>query len=260
MGGCPLGLGNACSIRLGRHSRKDGVSPHHACEGSTGEDPAHQSAGDEHSARTPSAVDLDILSRQLNRPVRDVVEIGARCVCGNPLVATTAPRLGNGIPFPTTYYLTHPVVTAAVSRLEAQGVMTRMNVRLEEDVELAAAHRAAHERYLRDRAVIAERAGIGPVPEIEGVSAGGMPSRVKCLHVLVGHSLASGPGANPLGDEALAAIAPWWTPERCYCDGAWDNNGPAPARDLSRHTRTQGLSPEEIERKRAERRPGPEEG
>jgi hypothetical protein len=34
-----------------------------------------------------------------------------------------------------------------------------------------------------------------------------MPDRVKCLHVLIAHSLAKGPGVNPLGDEALATLA-----------------------------------------------------
>ena len=47
-------------------------------------------------------------------------------------------------------------------------------------------------------------ARLGDVPEIDGVSAGGMPDRVKCLHALVGHALAAGPGVNPLGDEAVA--------------------------------------------------------
>ncbi|WP_306738640.1 DUF501 domain-containing protein [Arthrobacter sp. SX1312] len=205
-------------------------------------------------SRTPSGRDLDVLSRQLGRPVRDVVEIGARCVCGNPLVATTAPRLSNGIPFPTTYYLAHPVITAAVSRLEADGVMTGMSDRLTEDSGLADHYRAAHLAYLAARDAVGERAGTGPVPEIDGVSAGGMPTRVKCLHVLVGHALAAGPGVNPLGDEAISRIAPWWTPERCYCEGAWDTTGQAPHADLSRHTRTQGLSPEELEAKRAARR------
>ncbi|MHA7210576.1 DUF501 domain-containing protein [Arthrobacter sp. MDT1-65] len=204
--------------------------------------------------RTPSERDLDVLSRQLNRPVRDVVEIGARCVCGNPLVATTAPRLSNGIPFPTTYYLSHPVVTSAVSRLEAEGVMTEMTDRLADDPALAGRYRAAHEAYLAARAAVGERAGTGDVPEIAGVSAGGMPTRVKCLHVLVGHSLAAGPGVNPLGDEAIARIATWWTPDRCSCEGAWDTTGQAPSADLSRHTRTQGLSAEELDAKRAARR------
>ncbi|MDR6637511.1 DUF501 domain-containing protein [Paenarthrobacter nitroguajacolicus] len=186
-------------------------------------------------SRQPSAHDLEVLSRQLGRPVRDVVEIPARCVCGNPLVAATAPRLSNGTPFPTTFYLTHPVITSAVSRLEAGGLMTRMNDRLTADGELADSYRGAHEAYLQARNEIADRSGTGAVPEIDGISAGGMPTRVKCLHVLVGHSLAAGPGVNPLGDEALEAIAEWWTKDRCYCDGAWDTAGEAPSRDLSRH-------------------------
>lgn len=210
----------------------------------------------EQNPLAPTQADLETLSRQLGRPVRDVVEIGARCICGNPLVATTAPRLGNGIPFPTTYYLTHPVITAAVSRLEAAGTMTEMTERLERDEALSARYREAHEAYLGARADIGERSGIGAVPEIDGVSAGGMPTRVKCLHVLVGHSLAAGPGVNPLGDEALTAIAEWWTPGECRCEGAWDTAGEAPDRDLSRHMKTQGLSPAELDRKRAERRAG----
>lgn len=186
-------------------------------------------------SRQPSPRDLEVLSRQLGRPVRDVVEIPARCVCGNPLVAATAPRLGNGTPFPTTFYLTHPVITSAVSRLEAAGVMNVMNEQLANDDVLAAAYRSAHNAYLKARSDIGERSGIGAVPEIDGISAGGMPTRVKCLHVLVGHSLAAGPGVNPLGDQAISAISEWWTADTCYCEGAWDTTGEAPSRDLSRH-------------------------
>ncbi|GAA1145126.1 DUF501 domain-containing protein [Nesterenkonia lutea] len=185
----------------------------------------------------PRPSDLDTLSLQLSRPVRDVVEIPARCVCGNPLVAATAPRLSNGIPFPTTFYLTHPAATAAVSRLEAAGVMAEMTQRLSTEADLAAAHRAAHENYLAERERIRVLAGLDPVWEIEGVSAGGMPERVKCLHVLVGHSLAVGRGINLLGDEGLDRIAESWTPETCTCAQSWDHEAPVPQRDLSRHVR-----------------------
>lgn len=195
------------------------------------------------AARVPSAADLDTLSRQLNRPVRDVVEIGARCICGNPLVATTAPRLSSGIPFPTTYYLTHPVITSAVSRLEAAGLMIQMNEELGHNEELAKAYEQAHLEYLAVRDAIGERSGTGAVPEISGVSAGGMPTRVKCLHVLVGHSLAAGPGVNPLGDRAIEDISEWWTKDKCYCAGAWDVQGETPSQDRSRHVKTQSVDP-----------------
>lgn len=150
-----------------------------------------------------------MLREQLGRPARGVVGIAARCVCGNPTVVATAPRLPDGEPFPTFYYLTHPAATAAMSGLEAEQVMRDLNDQLAADAELAAAYERAHEAYLRDRS------SFGDVSEIEGISAGGMPSRVKCLHALAAHSLAAGPGVNPIGDIALARST--WSPERCVC-------------------------------------------
>lgn len=149
------------------------------------------------------------MAEQLQREPRGVVGVAHRCACGLPDVVETAPRLPDGTPFPTTYYLTCPRATAAVSTLESTGLMREMTERLAEDPELAAAYRAAHDDYLR------RRAALGDVPEIEGISAGGMPTRVKCLHVLVGHALAAGPGVNPLGDEALALLPEWWANRPC---------------------------------------------
>lgn len=156
-----------------------------------------------------SDADLDVLRAQLGRPARGVVGIAARCVCGNPTVAATAPRLEDGTPFPTFYYLTHPAATAAMSGLEATQVMRTLNDELAADPDIADAYRTAHAAYLSDRS------GFGAVDEIEGISAGGMPTRVKCLHALAAHSLAAGPGVNPIGDRALALSA--WSPERCVC-------------------------------------------
>lgn len=154
--------------------------------------------------------DLDVLAEQLGRVPRGVVAIGARCVCGRPLVAVTAPRLDDGTPFPTTYYLTHPGAVAAMSTLEAGGVMRELQETLE-DPAVAAAYRAAHEAYLADREAL------GHVEEIAGISAGGMPARVKCLHALAGHALAAGPGVNPVGDAALERVRDTWRPDRCTC-------------------------------------------
>lgn len=158
-----------------------------------------------------TANDIEILTEQLERMPRGVVGIAARCVCGKPTVVKTAPRLEDGTPFPTTFYLTHPKAVAAASTLEANGVMKEMSARLLEDEDLAAKYRLAHEDYL------AQRALLGDVPEIAGISAGGMPTRVKCLHVLIGHALAAGPGVQPLGDEALEMIKDSWSPTRCSC-------------------------------------------
>ncbi|MGN6688520.1 MAG: DUF501 domain-containing protein [Actinomycetales bacterium] len=163
----------------------------------------------------PAPADLAAVTAQLGRPVRGVAGVAHRCPCGLPDVVQTLPRLPDGTPFPTLYYLTCPRAAAAVSTLEASGLMREMTDRLANDAALAAAYRVAHASYLAERAALGEDSGVGEVPEIAGVSAGGMPDRVKCLHVLVAHALAAGPGVNPLGDEALAALPDWWAAGPC---------------------------------------------
>ncbi len=148
--------------------------------------------------------DEAIVAEQLGREPRGTAGVAWRCPCGKPGVVATNPRLPDGTPFPTTYYLTCPRAVSACSTLEASGLMAEMTQRLAEDAELAARYARAHEAYLADRA------RLGEVPQIEGISAGGMPNRVKCLHVLAGHALAAGPGVNPLGDEVVEALGEFW--------------------------------------------------
>jgi hypothetical protein len=148
------------------------------------------------------------IAAQLGRTPRGLAGIAWRCPCGKPGVVATLPALPDGTPFPTTYYLTCPRAAAACSTLEAEGVMRDMSERLAIDDELAAAYRSAHDAYLADRRALS---GERVVPQIEGVSAGGMPDRVKCLHALAAHALSAGPGVNPLGDETVALLGEFWT-------------------------------------------------
>jgi hypothetical protein len=161
----------------------------------------------------PGAADLAVVEAQLGRPPRGVHHLAHRCPCGNPDVVATEPRLEDGTPFPTTFYLTCPRAASSIGTLEASGLMKDMSDRLEADPDLASAYRRAHERYLRFRE------GIGHVPEIAGVSAGGMPSRVKCLHVLAAQALAQGRGVNPLGDEVLDLLGDFWAAGACVPAG-----------------------------------------
>lgn len=140
------------------------------------------------------------MGAQLGREARDVVAVASRCGCGLPDVVSTAPRLRDGTPFPTFFYVTCPRLTSAISTLESEGLMAQMQQRLAREPDTAQRYRDAHRRYLL------AREQQGDVAEIAGISAGGMPDRVKCLHVLVGQSLAQGPGVNPFGDEALAQL------------------------------------------------------
>jgi hypothetical protein len=154
--------------------------------------------------------DLDVIQVQLGRTPRDVHAISYRCPCGKPAVVATPPRLSDGTPFPTFYYATCPKLTGAISTLETTGMMAEMQERLGTDKDLATAYKSAHEQYQTAR----NELGMD-VPEVKGITAGGMPDRVKCLHSLVAHSLSAGPGVNPLGDEALAALPKWWLSDPC---------------------------------------------
>jgi hypothetical protein len=144
--------------------------------------------------------------------VRALRAVAHRCGCGLPDVVATAPMLEDGSPFPTLYYLTCPRAASAIGRLEQSGLMREMTQRLADDPTLASRYRRAHEDYLTRRAELGALPGGARTAD---VSAGGMPDRVKCLHALVAHSLAAGPGVNPFGDEALAALPDWGADGPC---------------------------------------------
>ena len=159
-----------------------------------------------------SPADFAAVTAQLGREPRSVIEVAHRCSCGQPDVLKTSPRLEDGTPFPTLSYMTCPQATGAIGTVEANGIMTELADALGSDPELAKSYGSAHEIYLQEREAILH------VEEIAGISAGGMPTRVKCLHVLVGHSLAAGPGVNPLGDRALSMLKDWGQTGPCGGD------------------------------------------
>ncbi|MEH6621155.1 MAG: DUF501 domain-containing protein [Dietzia maris] len=136
------------------------------------------------------------LRAQLGRPPRGVLEVSYRSPDGQPGVVKTAPRLEDGTPFPTLYYLTDPRLTAEASRQESAGIMMGIRTKLAQEPELGANYVQAHERFLAKR------------NEIEDLgtdfSGGSMPERLKCLHVLMAYALAEGPGVVWLGDESAA--------------------------------------------------------
>jgi len=142
--------------------------------------------------------DREVLTRELGRPPRGLLAVAYRCDHGVPAVVQTSPLLPDGTPFPTMFYLCCSVLNSAVSRMESVGLMREMSADLAADPALAAGYQAAHDSYLAMRNQLADL-GIA-------VTAGGMPDRVKCLHVLVAHSLAMGRGVNPLGDRAVDAL------------------------------------------------------
>ena len=153
--------------------------------------------------------DLDIIAEQLQRAPRGVRAVAFRCPCANPAVIENDPRLADGEPFPTLFYATCPKLNAAIGTLEGAGLMKELEAQLAADPALKASYELAHQDYLN------RRNAIEVLPEKLEFSAGGMPERVKCLHALIAHSLATAPGVNPIGDLAITQLPNWWQGGSC---------------------------------------------
>lgn len=164
-----------------------------------------------------------VLSAQLGRPARGAPAVVHRCGFGLPTVARVQPRLEDGTPFPTVFWLTCPVLRSRVGRLEADHAMVGLNERLQEDPELAAGYATASQRYVAFRDGLA-----GPLPG--DPSAGGMPRHIKCLHVHAAHHLAT--GDNPVGEWTVDHATPAPCPGPCVPEELLepdaDPDGPAP--------------------------------
>ncbi|MFN2556045.1 MAG: DUF501 domain-containing protein [Nitriliruptorales bacterium] len=147
-----------------------------------------------------------VVSAQLGRPARGDIAVAHRCIYGLPTVVRVSPRLEDGTPFPTVFWLVCPLARRRVGRMESEGSMTAVNQRLARDSTLAAGYEAAAERYIAFRDRID-----APLPGTP--AAGGMPTYVKCLHVQVAHFLAT--GDNPVGAGTYHELAPMPCPGPC---------------------------------------------
>ena len=181
--------------------------------------PADDASYEAQLARPPmSDAEAALGAAMIGRPLRGRSAVAVHCRWGLPAVLKVSPQLDDGTPFPTLFWLSCPLANRHVGRLEASGVMADLTVRLEHDEALARQYRAAHDRY------VAARDALGPA--VPGApSAGGMPGRVKCLHALYGHHLAT--RDNPVGAWVADQIEPMPCPAPCVGPraggrGSWD--------------------------------------
>lgn len=150
--------------------------------------------------------DAGLATQMIGRPLRGRSAVAVRCAWGLPAVLRVDPRLDDATPFPTLFWLSCPLANRFVGRLEAQGEMSRFNDRLRADERLAAAYAGSSERYVAARDALG-----GPLPRDD--AAGGMPTRVKCLHALYAHHLAI--GDNPVGVWVGERVEPLACPAPC---------------------------------------------
>ena len=152
--------------------------------------------------------EVAVVEAMIGRPLRGRSAAAVRCRWGLPAVLRVAPRLEDGTPFPTLFWLACPLANRHIGTLEASGVMVDLNRRIAEEPALSQEYADAAARYIAARDAL----GGGPLPRA-AAAAGGMPGRVKCLHSLYGHHLAT--RDNPIGAWAADQIEPMACPAPC---------------------------------------------
>ncbi len=147
--------------------------------------------------------DRGVVAAQIERTPRSVVDVVARCPLGLPTVTKVPPHLDDGTPFPTTYWLTCPLASRRIGRLEADGAVRRYDERVASDPDFQASFAQAMTRYAADRDDLIAPDAPAYLPT-GGV--GGSQGGVKCLHAHYADFAAG--NENPVGAETGAAIEP----------------------------------------------------
>lgn len=154
--------------------------------------------------------DRDVVAAQLGREPRSAVDVVSRCHLGLPVVIAVPPHLDDGTPFPTHFWLTCPLASRRVGRVEGAGVIRAMDQRIADDPEFAAAHGSAMAAYAAERDALVEP---GRWPHDPSGGVGGSASGVKCLHAHYAHHAVG--RENPIGSEVAPRIEPLDCAVRC---------------------------------------------
>ncbi len=153
----------------------------------------------------PLVTAADIVAAQLGRPLRSGLSVVASCHLGLPVVVEVPPILDDGTPFPTSFWLTCPLASKRIGRLEGIGAVKQLERYADHDAGFGAALDAAHRRYGE------ERDAKTPDDAIHTPSGGvgGTRTGIKCVHAHYADHAAGNP--NPVG----AAAAPFVEPLDC---------------------------------------------
>src|SRR5437588_7878434 len=137
--------------------------------------------------------DLVAVREQLGRDPTTRFSVVARCPDGHPLVIRNHPLDADGKPFPTLFWLTCPDAVRAVSKLESEGWIDRLEERFAADLP------GTHAEYAKERGRELEEA------ETWG-GVGGTRTGVKCLHAHYANHIAG--GNDPVGAWVATHIEP----------------------------------------------------
>jgi uncharacterized protein len=157
-----------------------------------------------------AARECELVRAQIGRVPRQPWRVAVRCPHGHPRVIASPSRLAGGTPFPTTFWLTCPLLVDAVGREESAGGVAQWEARLHAEPALTARAREAEEAYREARA--AESGGVDACGDA-GIAGVRRQGAVKCLHARVAAYLA-GTG-DPVGEGVASGMPRACDDERC---------------------------------------------
>lgn len=161
---------------------------------------------------TDDALQL-VVAAQLGRPARSEFVVRASCALGLPVVIEVPPVLEDGTPFPTTFWLTCPLASKRIGRLEGLGGVKQLERYAEHDESFGAALDAAHARYARERDANVP----DDVPHVPTGGVGGTRTGIKCLHAHYADHAAG--NENPVGAVTAPFVEPLDCTTPCVVDG-----------------------------------------
>ena len=157
--------------------------------------------------------DRNVVEIQIGRPPRSAVVVEARCHLTLPVVVAVPPILDDGTPFPTSHWLTCPLATVRIARLEAAGGVKAADADIESDPELRDRWNQAMGRYRRERDAQVPDGWAGPTPR-GGIA--GSQGGVKCLHAQYADTAAG--NDNPIGERVALSIEPLDCAQPCVVE------------------------------------------
>lgn len=158
--------------------------------------------------------DREIVAAQIGRDPHPDAEIVSRCHLDLPVVIRVPPTLPDGTPFPTLYWLTCPLITTRIGRLEGSGGVRRMEGKAAAEPRFKMALNEANEQYAGERTALFD----GPPEDAPTGGVGGAEAGIKCLHAHYAHTRAG--GANPVGSFVAGWVEPLDCAEPCVVGGA----------------------------------------
>ena len=162
--------------------------------------------------------DSKIVEQQIGRKLRTDSEVSCRCHFNIPAVIKVPPKLDDGTPFPTTYWLTCPMYNKKIGSLESHGLIKELDKEIINNPELKKQWKSRQISYEQERERL-ETKDMGP--KASG-GVGGATESIKCLHSHTADELST--GQNVIGKIVIESIGGFNCEEMCINSKTFEKN------------------------------------